>query len=156
MRQQQRYDPYEGSALFADGMAMRAPPAGTVARELRDVPSAVATGLQDGAPVQQLPVAVTPGLLAAGQRAFEVYCDVCHGADGSGRSIMADNMPGPRPPSLVSPEVAAYPPGQLFAVISGGKARMPAFSWALPPSDRWAVIAYIRTVVQTAPAAPAP
>ena len=151
MRQQQRYDPYEGSALFADGMAMRTPPAGTVPREPRDSPPGVATGVAHGAPVHGVPIAVTPELLAAGRHHFDIYCAVCHGADGSGQSPMAENMPGTPPPSLLTAQVATRPAGELFAVISAGKGRMPSYAWALPPADRWAVIAYLRTLQPAGP-----
>ena len=150
MRRQQRYGPYEASALFSDGMAMRTPPEGTVAHEGREQTSAVTTGLEGGAPVARIPLAVTPELLAAGLHQFEIHCAVCHGRDGSGRSIMADNMPGGPPPSLLTPQVVSRPAGELFALISAGRGRMPALAWALPPTHRWAVIAYVRTLAPAA------
>jgi mono/diheme cytochrome c family protein len=146
MRQQQRLDPYEASTLFADGMAMRTPPAGTVPHESSAASPAIATGVDRGAPVREIPLAITPELLASGQHHFDIYCAVCHGADGAGRSVMAENMPGGPPPSLLTPEVAADPAGHLFAVISDGQKRMPSYGWALPPADRWAVVAYLRAL----------
>jgi mono/diheme cytochrome c family protein len=156
MRQQQRYDPYEASALFADGMAMRTPPAGTVSRAPTDTAPAVATGMERGAPVTEIPLAVTPELLALGRHQFDIYCAVCHGADGSGRSLVAENMHGNRPPALLTPEMAARTPGQLFEVISAGRGRMPSYAWALPPTDRWAVIAYLQALRQARRPAGAP
>jgi len=129
MRQQQRTDPYEGSRVFSDGMAMRVPPSGTVAHEAPD-----------------MPIVVTPDVIALGQHQFDVFCAVCHGPDGSGRSVMAANMPGNPPPSLQAPPVAAHSSADAFAVISRGRNRMPAYDWALPPAERWAVIAYMRTL----------
>jgi mono/diheme cytochrome c family protein len=146
MRQQQRLDPYEASTLFADGMAMRTPPVGTVPRESSAASPAIATGVDRGAPVREIPLAVTPELVALGRHQFDIYCAVCHGADGSGRSVMAENMPGGPPPSLLAPEVAARPAGHLFAMISRGQKRMPSYAWALSPLDRWGVIAYLRTL----------
>lgn len=146
MRQQQRTDPYEASAVFSDGMAMRVPPTATVPRDARDMPAAVATGLEGGAPVRDIPIPVTPGLVVLGQHHFEIFCAVCHGADGSGGAVMAANMPGKRPPSLLTPTAAAYPAGYLYDVISRGRNRMPAYDWAVPPAERWAVIAYVRAL----------
>jgi mono/diheme cytochrome c family protein len=146
MRQQQRYDPYEASRYFSDGMASRTPPSGTVAYEEGAASSAFATGREHGIPVRQVPAPVTAELLASGARQFAIHCAVCHGADGSGRSLMAENMYGSRPPSLLTPAVAAQPAGALFELISAGKNRMPSFAWALPPADRWAVVAYVRTL----------
>jgi mono/diheme cytochrome c family protein len=130
MRQQQRADAYEASTFFSDGKVMRTPPAGTVAHDGQETS----------------PPAPTPAVLAAGRHHFEIHCAVCHGADGSGRSLMAENMYGSRPPSLLTPAVASQPAGALFELISAGKNRMPSFAWVLPPADRWAVVAYLRTL----------
>jgi mono/diheme cytochrome c family protein len=66
---------------------------------------------------------------------------------------MAENMPGGPPPSLLAPDAAAQPSGDVFAVISAGKKRMPSYAWALPAAERWAVIAYLRALQRAHPAA---
>lgn len=124
MRQQPRAEPYAASAAFPNGMAMRVPPSGTVPIESQTADENAGRGAHD----------------------FQVFCAVCHGGDGSGRSVMASNMPGTPPPSLLSRDVVTLPDDQLFDVISAGKNRMPAFGWAMTRSERQAVVAYVRTL----------
>jgi mono/diheme cytochrome c family protein len=150
MRQQQRTDPYEGSRVFSDGLAMRVPPTGTVPYDPAPHSIAVTTGLDRGAHVHDIPVPVTADLVAAGKRQFEIFCAVCHGSDASGRSVMARNMPGIPPPSLLTAGAADHPAGYFFELISHGRNRMPAYDWALPPLDRWGVVAYLRTLQASA------
>jgi mono/diheme cytochrome c family protein len=151
MRVQQRTDPYEASPAFPDGMGMRLPPAGTIPREARDVPAVVATGIERGAIVRDVPMPVTPELVARGRHHFAIFCAVCHSSDGSGRSVMAVNMPGNPTPSLLTSHMAEHPAGHLFEVISRGMNRMPEYDWALAPADRWAVVAYIRSLQRRLP-----
>src|SRR5207302_504351 len=84
MRQQQRVGAYSASHAFADGMAMRTPPAGTVSREEMLLGDSVMSGKRRGVYLSQPPVAITPQLLRAGAYSFAVYCAACHGDDGSG------------------------------------------------------------------------
>ena len=119
MRQQQRADPF--------GPAMRVPPSG-----------AVRYGQREGA------AADDSEAVAKGERVFLSVCAVCHGADASGRSVVAANIPGNPPPPLNGGHVTAMTDADVFFVISHGRNRMPAFDWSLPASDRWAVIAYLR------------
>ena len=143
MRQQRRYDPYGPSGVFADGKAMQAPPEGTVAREAVPVPTAIATGMEGGAPVARVPLPVTDTLLASGRERFAIHCAPCHGAAGFGWSLVAANMRGRRPPSLRTERVRAMPAGTVFGVVSNGERRMPSYAWALPVRERWAVVAYL-------------
>ena len=131
MRSQPRYDAYGRSGFFADRMAMRTPPAGTVSRESADSAAALP------------PDMTRPALLARGADRFRVFCAVCHGESGDGASLVATNMDPPRPPSLVDSERRALTPGQLYAVLSRGFGRMPPLASALTASDRWAVVAYV-------------
>ena len=143
MRQQQRYDPFEASAVFPDGSAMQSPPPGTVAREAVAGPSSVTAGTQGGGFVGGVPLPITPELLAEGRGRFAIYCAVCHGAGGFGGSIVAANMGARRPPSLRTAELRARPAGYVFSVVTQGKGRMPSYAWALSVRQRWAVVAYL-------------
>jgi mono/diheme cytochrome c family protein len=146
MRRQQRYDPYAASGFFADGMTMRVPPKGTISREEVALGEAAATGVTAGRFVANIPVARTPALIATGERDFRIYCAPCHGTDASGRSVVAGNMRDMPPPSLLTDSVRTQADGRLFDVISHGKHRMPPYGWALPAIERWAVIAYLRSL----------
>src|SRR5437762_1199362 len=38
------------------------------------------------------------------------------------------------------------PVGRLFAVVSQGYGSMPSYADQIPPRDRWAIVAYLRTL----------
>jgi mono/diheme cytochrome c family protein len=103
----------------------------------------IGSGTSAGQPVTQMPLEVTPELLALGQRKFDVFCAVCHGAGGFGGSIVAANMGVPRPPSLRSAAMEALPPGFVFNIASKGFGRMPPYAPQLSARERWAVVAYL-------------
>ncbi len=144
MQRQQKYKAYQGSEVTPDGLAMRAPPQGTVPyRSLVD--PALGTGLgPDGKPLAEAPLAVTAAVLAKGRARFEVYCAVCHGILGDGESQVALNMSLRRPPSLHA--YRDVPDGHIFRVVTNGFGLMPSYATALPPEERWAVVAYVRAL----------
>lgn len=144
MQRQQKYKAYQAGEYHADGVAMRAPPAGTVPYRSLVAP-AVATGLgPDGKALAEVPLPVTAALLAKGRARFEVYCAVCHGVLGDGESQVALNMSLRRPPSLHA--YRGVPDGHIYRVISDGFGLMPSYATALAPEERWAVVAYVRAL----------
>lgn len=146
MRQQQRYDPYEASAVFANRMVNQLPPAGTIARNGTPQSTAFLTGESSGQPVTTIPMPVNDSVLAVGAKHFRITCAACHGVAGFGGSVVAANMVEKRPPSLRTPHTRALPDGHIFAMISHGEGRMPAYDWQLTIAERWAVIAYLRAL----------
>jgi mono/diheme cytochrome c family protein len=151
---QPRYEPYGASSFFPDGRAMRIPPSGTVSRErLADsalVPASTPAGEASDS-IESLPLQPTDELLAAGQSRFAVYCAVCHGTRGDGKSVVGSNMVECPPPSLLSTRVRAMPLATLYKVITDGFGRMPPFAAELPVKQRWAVLAYLRQLQSRAP-----
>jgi mono/diheme cytochrome c family protein len=144
MQRQQKYQAYQSSDFYADGVAMREPPAGTIPyRSVAD--AAVTTGLdQDGKPLAFSPLPITAASLARGRARFGVYCAVCHGVLGDGESQVALNMSLRPPPSLHA--YREVPDGYIFRVITHGFGLMPSYAQALPPEDRWAVVGYVRAL----------
>jgi mono/diheme cytochrome c family protein len=135
---------YQASELFADGLAMRHPPAGTVAYRSALDP-VIATGLgQDGKPVADAPLEITAATLARGRAKFEVHCAVCHGLLGDGESQVALNMSLRKPPSLHA--YRDVPDGHIFRVVTHGFGLMPSYANELTVEDRWAVVAYVRAL----------
>lgn len=144
MQRQQKVKAYQQSDYHPDGVAMRAPPEGTVPYRSALDP-AVATGLgPDGKPLAESPVAASPALLARGRSRFEIHCAVCHGVLGDGESQVALNMSLRKPPSLHA--YRGVPDGHIFRVVSIGFGLMPSYAAALSPEDRWAVVAYVRAL----------
>jgi mono/diheme cytochrome c family protein len=144
MQRQGKYQAYQASEFHPDGLAMRAPPAGTVTyRGLRS--HEVETGLgADGRPLPRSPVPFTPPALATGRERYDVFCALCHGVLGDGESQVALNMALRRPPSLHL--YRDVPDGYLYQVITHGFGFMPSYANELGPEERWAVVAYVRAL----------
>ncbi len=157
MRQQQRYDVYEGSRFFRDGAVIQAPPANTIPRPAdapwsgNADPPAYLTGMEDSADIATPPITVDDPTLAAGAEQFRVSCVPCHGAGGYGGGVMAGNLSRKRPPSLRTPPVSTLPAGTLFKVITSGFGTMPPYGWQMPVATRWAVVAYVRALTTVPP-----
>jgi cytochrome c len=143
---QPRYSPYGESAFFADGKAMRAPVAGTVARGAVLGPESVVRGTESGHDVTAIPLPVTRALVAAGHERFDVVCATCHGVRGDGVSVVATKMQLRPPPSLLGADIAAFPPGRLFRAITDGYGLMMPMSTVLDVRERWAVVAYVKAL----------
>ncbi|MEP6861413.1 MAG: cytochrome c [Deltaproteobacteria bacterium] len=138
--------PYGASPEFADGRAMRPRPAGVIARDWIADPARRDGNTADGVAVTSIPVPVTRALLERGRERFGVACAVCHGIAGDGESPVAHAMQRRRPPSLHEPRIAALSPGAMYRVIVDGYGVMPSYAVLLATDDRWAVIAYVRTL----------
>jgi mono/diheme cytochrome c family protein len=153
MQRQQKYKAYQQSEFHADGLAMRAPPAGTVAHG-PPVDAALATGRgADGKPVALAPLPLSPELLATGRKRFDIHCAVCHGLLGDGQSQVALNMSLRKPPDLHL--YRDVPDGYLYQVVSEGFGLMPSYAAELSPEERWAVVAYVRALQLSQHADPA-
>jgi len=144
MQRQQKYKAYQQSEFHPDGLAMQAPPAGTVAYGTPGDPAVVTGRGADGKPVARSPVPVTPQLLQAGRKRFDVHCAVCHGLLGDGESQVALNMSLRKPPSLHL--YRDVPDGYLFQVVSEGFGLMPSYASELSTEERWGVVAYLRAL----------
>lgn len=146
MLDQHKYEAYEPSPFFDDGMVMRRPPEGTIARETFIGPPELVDGARDGVDVENVPVPLTRELLVRGADRFRIFCATCHGLLGDGRSQVAENMTLRPPPSLHEPRIAAYTPGRLFRVVTQGYGLMPAYAAEIPLHDRWAIVAYVEVL----------
>ena len=143
MNEQHKYQPYEACEYFADGRAMQAPPLFTVRHDAVVGQPALTDGRVDGHYVTSIPLAIDRDLLSQGRFAFETYCATCHGLTGDGHAAVVQNFELRRPPSLVTTEVQAFPPGRIYQAISHGYGLMPDYAHQLAPEERWAVVAYL-------------
>jgi mono/diheme cytochrome c family protein len=143
---QPKLQPFGATDLFADRSAMRPLPAGAIPREWIADP-ARRTGLTaEGDALDAPPLPVTRALLERGRERFAIVCAPCHGIAGDGDSVVARAMQRRRPPSLHEPRLVALTPGALYRVIAAGYGVMPSYRTLLPTDDRWAVVAYVRTL----------
>ena len=145
MANQPKYDPLEPSDFFADGMASRPRIEGTVARGELVTDPFLATGKINGQDGDGFPFAVTPAVIDRGQERFNIYCSECHGRLGNGNGMIPSR--GYRhPPSFHTDTLRAAKTGHFFDVMTNGLGSMPPYAAQVPPSDRWAIVAYIRTL----------
>ncbi len=82
---------------------------------------------------------------AATQEGEVIYtknCVSCHGNPSKGNSLKSLN---PIPPDLGSTQTQALTDGELFYILNTGRMIMPSFKNILSETERWKVIAYIRS-----------
>jgi len=168
MYDQPRYKPLAASPLWPDGRASRDPVDGAVAhaegtlagtssgqRGLTAPPPALPplAGVRDdlrpatpgatGTPFALPPI--TPALLARGRDRFDVFCSPCHGIVGDGDGFVV-RRGFPAPPSYHTDRLRSASDAHLYAVITDGYGAMYPYATRLTPSDRMAVVAYIRAL----------
>jgi mono/diheme cytochrome c family protein len=141
---QPRYKYLDASSFFSDGRSARPLEYGTIARgSLKPPPANVNP---DGRQfTDQLPMPVNAALLHRGEQRYQIYCSPCHGMAGYGDGMIV-RRGFLAPPSLHNSRSRALPAGYIFAVISNGYGAMPDYSYQVAEQDRWAIIAWIRTL----------
>jgi mono/diheme cytochrome c family protein len=157
MHDQPKYKPFRESEMFADHRSARPLVAGTVARGSLREDSVYFTGKVGNDFVAEIPVKVTPELLARGQERFQIFCSPCHGRTGRGDGMIVQR--GFKAPSSYHVDrLRAMPIGYFYDVITNGYGAMADYSAQVPPADRWAIAAYVRTLQysQYAPVADVP
>jgi len=160
------------SNFFEDGHAMRQPIAGTMPMGF-DVPAQPAseghlpqdlefthgTGYYytgkvgdyygDGFP-QELGE-ITPALIERGRERYNINCAICHGESGNGKGVFT-KYSTVLPADLTQlgfddPAAPTFrPDGKIFDVITHGWNQMGAYGANITIRDRWAIVAYLRTL----------
>jgi mono/diheme cytochrome c family protein len=91
-------------------------------------------------------------LLERGQQRYNIYCGVCHGASGNGKGvtsrfgIMGAYNFQQEGATDAGNAVAYRSTGSIFDTITNGKGLMGPYGGSIPVRDRWAIVAYIRTL----------
>lgn len=91
-----------------------------------------------------------------GEQRYAINCAICHGTSGNGKGVTskygiltAFNFQ--QPGNLDPANAAAYrADGAIFDVITNGKGLMGSYGGNITVRDRWAIVAYIRTLQQAA------
>jgi mono/diheme cytochrome c family protein len=82
--------------------------------------------------------------VARGRAIYEAKCVRCHGADGAGRTRMADIV---EPPDMTDPEWQRQRSNaRMIGAVSNGLGSMPAFKKKLTRQEIAAAVAYVRTL----------
>lgn len=145
MERQPKYKAFAANPFFADGRAMRQPPAGTVPRERQTMRPDITVGRsRTGDMVTSIPIPVTRELMDQGRAKFEIHCALCHGLLGDGVSLVATQMSLRPPPSLH--KLRNPGPGHIYQVLTEGFGLMGSYAAELTPQERWAVVAYVEAL----------
>jgi mono/diheme cytochrome c family protein len=146
MHHQAKIKPFRESTFFSDGASARALPEGTVARGFLRADAALSRGQgPDGKFVERIPVPLTRELLLRGQERFNIFCSPCHGRTGQGQGMIVQRG-FKRPTSFHADRLRAERAGYFFDVITNGFGQMSGYAVQVTPEDRWAVVAWIRTL----------
>jgi mono/diheme cytochrome c family protein len=145
MYNQPRTKPYSETDFFQNGTTARPLPAYTVQYRSGPQDDAFWTGLTNGTLVAHAPVKLTPDLLERGQKQYDIYCIVCHGATGEGNGEIVQRG-FPAPPSYHTDRLRNAPIGHFFDVITNGYGVMYSYAARVEPPDRWAIASYIRAL----------
>jgi mono/diheme cytochrome c family protein len=145
MDNQPKYRAQAESDFFADGATMRTPVEGTVARGAMPMADPLHTGRQGDGFVNGIPLPTDAAVLTRGEQRYGIYCAPCHGGQANGRGMLYQRS------QIVSadlhdPRIVAMPSGEIFDTITNGLGLMPAYDYSISVADRWAIIAYIRTL----------
>ena len=91
------------------------------------------------------PFSVTRDVIEEGRNRYMIYCVVCHDALGTGRGKIVERGYTP-PPSYHIERLRRAPVGHFFDVITNGYGSMPDYREQVSPTERWAIVAYIRAL----------
>ncbi|MDX1699636.1 MAG: quinol:electron acceptor oxidoreductase subunit ActD [Melioribacteraceae bacterium] len=142
MSEQEKIVVQERSDLFDDGLGMRKPVEGTIARgflpyQFKEDPESAGKFLVN-------PLIPNEENLAVGKEKYNIYCSPCHGYLGMGDSRLNEQFPNP--PSLHSEKSRSWTDGRIYHVIAEGQNIMPSYKNQLNRQERWAVVNYIRVL----------
>lgn len=169
MDEQDKLKAQKPSGFFADGLGSRLPIAQTQprgfnpdgAREIGGIPEHEFGGQSGyyytgevgdyygaGMPEE---LSLTPEnateLIQRGKERYGIYCAICHGSSGDGQGITANyGVPGIANLQLPTFNAETYPDGRMYHTITFGKGMMSGYGYNIPVRDRWAIIAYVRTL----------
>ena len=142
MSDQAKLKAQKPSDLFKDGIGMRPPVEGTVARGFLPYPL---KGKPDEAGKNLVnPLLPTADVLERGKSKFMTFCSPCHGNFGRGDSRLQGQFPNP--PTLHTDKVRLWPDGNIYHVMTEGQNVMPSYATQVSREDRWAIIHYIRVL----------
>ncbi len=143
MYDQPKHKPLDDSALWSDGRADRPQVPGTLAHSTGTLAGTTSGVRGAGAPPQE--AAYTRAALQRGRDRYQIFCEPCHGIAGDGAGYIVERG-FPAPPNYRSDRVMQLSDADVYAVITHGYGAMYPYGDRIPPSDRWAIVAYVRVL----------
>jgi mono/diheme cytochrome c family protein len=144
------YETYSENPVFEEGVTMRLPAEGTVARE--NFPYPYEKTDQDrviAANFLENPFDSNEDNLERGRKMYEVYCMICHGDKGDGMgSLYTSGKYNYPPASLLSEKMLSAPLGDFYHVITVGHGIMAEHGSMIQPADRWKISLYVKEILQ--------
>ncbi len=151
------YKAYSPNPVFKDSITNQLPVEGAVSRGNMPFPFATAS-IGDRAVNQTLagmqlvnPIEMNDQTIAEGKELYDIFCMVCHGAQGKGDGHLYTNGLYPaKPTSLVEAYVQNKPDGEIYYVITAGSISglMGPHGSQIQPEERWKIINYTRSLAK--------
>jgi len=145
MVQSPAYDSFAPNPNFADGLTLRTPPPGAIARgstPLHYLPT-LEDALRAGEELKNPFPPLDTARRERGTTVFTNFCQVCHGPLGQGNGPVTQGG-FPPPASLLADRAVQMKDGQMFHVLTYGQGNMPSVAAQLSVDDRWSVILHMR------------
>ena len=111
-------------------------------------------------------IEVDAAFIERGRERYNISCAICHGESGNGQGVVSKYGLANIANFYAAPFSDPADPmfrndGDMFSTITNGKGLMGSYGSNITVKDRWAIIAYIRTLQKSAAAnsgddAPAP
>jgi mono/diheme cytochrome c family protein len=135
----------DSGTLFEDDMVARPRVPNTVSQSQVLADEHFYTGKIDGEFVTEFPYPVDKAMIRRGRDRFNIFCAPCHGRLGNGLGMVQRRGLTP-PANYHTDRLRNVEVGYIFDVITNGYRNMYPYGPKIPPEDRWAIIAYVRTL----------
>lgn len=171
MDNQTKFKAQDQNKLFMDDRAQRPRVPGTVARGELNLDHAYFDGYTEsnengklartfinGYPAQVQAKLNDPleaaKLLSLGEAKFNITCSMCHGRDGQGNGpihqraveVGAAATGWVQPSNMTDAVRRGRSDGHIYNTINNGIRNMGGYGTQLKPEERWAIVAYVRTL----------
>lgn len=132
-------------------ISARLPVAGTVPMTdsaIDDLPYTIPNtmaGYEQAGEVLKSPFPMSDQIIAEGQEIYINFCSQCHGEAGAGDGLVVTNGGHPAPNAYDGP-LKDLPEGKMFHTLTYGKGAMGSHASQLTKTERWKVVAYVKTL----------